>query len=332
MGIHIRPVLLRNAKITLSAILFMILQPLGNECHIEIQGASSPKNLTSRHSKMSDTNLAMMPTATSPRPPLKSQHSMSLPSTPNQCPRDRPSHTREPSIKRNTSNPSPRSHPSDSLPAPRRPTGGCKYETGMANAKRRVPYSLGPDKLEAEPEPPKALLSIAEDRRLTNDMKELYHELLPSQESEERRRRLVEKLELILRKQWPGHTIKVNVFGSTGNKLGTTDSDVDICITTDCTVLERVCVLADFLANQGMERVVCVSVAKVPIVKIWDPELRLACDMNVNNPVALENTQMIRTYVEIDERVRPLAMIIKHWTKRRVLNEAGEGASDKWSE
>ena len=110
---------------------------------------------------------------------------------------------------------------------------------------------MGPDKLEAEPEGPKAFLSVAEDRRLTVDMKELYHELLPSQESEERRRRLVEKLELVLRKQWPEHTIKVNVFGSTGNKLGTTDSDVDICITTDCKELEQVCVLADILANQG---------------------------------------------------------------------------------
>ena len=72
-----------------------------------------------------------------------------------------------------------------------------------------------------------------------------------------------------------------------------------------------------------MERVVCVPNAKVPIVKIWDPELQLACDLNVNNTLALENTRMIRTYVEIDDRVRPLAMIIKHWTKTRILNDAG---------
>ena len=68
----------------------------------------------------------------------------------------------------------------------------------------------------------------------------------------------------------------------------------------------------------------CVPNAKVPIVKMWDPELRLACDMNVNNTLALENTRLIKTYVEIDPRVRPLAMVVKHWTKRRVLNDAGE--------
>lgn len=76
-----------------------------------------------------------------------------------------------------------------------------------------------------------------------------------------------------------------------------------------------------------MQRVVCVSHAKVPIVKIWDPDLRLACDMNVNNTLALENTRMIRTYVEVDERVRPLAMSVKHWTKQRVLNDAALGGT-----
>ena len=73
-----------------------------------------------------------------------------------------------------------------------------------------------------------------------------------------------------------------------------------------------------------MQHVICVSTAKVPIVKIYDPDLGLHCDMNVNNTLALENTRMIKTYVEIDPRVRPLAMITKYWTKRRVLNDAGK--------
>lgn len=74
----------------------------------------------------------------------------------------------------------------------------------------------------------------------------------------------------------------------------------------------------------GMKEVICVPGAKVPIVKVFDPVLKLACDMNVNNTLALENTRMIKTYVEIDPRVRPLAMIIKYWTKRRIVNDAGQ--------
>src|SRR5690242_13884783 len=76
-----------------------------------------------------------------------------------------------------------------------------------------------------------------------------------------------------------------------------------------------------------MQRVVCIPAAKVRIVKIWDPELQLACDITVNNVAAIENTRMIKAYVEIDDRVRVLAMIIKHWTKQRILNDAGIGGT-----
>lgn len=82
--------------------------------------------------------------------------------------------------------------------------------------------------------------------------------------------------------------------------------------------------MSNTIQIDGMEKVVCRASAKVPIVKIWDPELQLACDLNVNNPLALENTRMIKTYVQMDERVRPLAKIIKYWTKRRILNDAGK--------
>ncbi|KAL9108978.1 MAG: hypothetical protein Q9227_006374 [Pyrenula ochraceoflavens] len=260
-----------------------------------------------------------------PRPPLSSHQSSSLPSTPYQHPRDLPFRPGSPN-ERDTLNASPRSIHSESnnlLPSSRRHGNGCRFETGLAFAKRRFPYSLGTDTLPAE-RPPKEKLSLDEDARLSEEAISLCRTLLPTEESEKQRAQLVAKLEQLLNKQWPGHSIKVNVFGSTGNKLGTRDSDVDICITTDFKELENVCSLAEALAENGMERVVCVSSAKVPIVKMWDPILQLACDLNVNNPVALENTQMIKTYVEIDERVRLLALVIKHWTRRRLLNDAGE--------
>lgn len=199
----------------------------------------------------------------------------------------------------------------------------CKYETGMKQARRRVPYTLGPEKLDKDSEGAAKKLNPKEEFRLTAEMENLYRELLPTDESEARRLSLVQKLQTLLMQRWPGQDIRVSVFGSTGNKLGTSDSDVDICITTNCKEIEHVCSIADLLARNGMERVVCVSSAKVPIVKVWDPELQVACDMNVNNPIALENTELIRSYVAIDDRFRPLAMIVKYWAKRRMLNDAG---------
>lgn len=71
----------------------------------------------------------------------------------------------------------------------------------------------------------------------------------------------------------------------------------------------------------GMRNVTCVHAKSVPIVKIWDAEFEIACDLNVNNLVALRNTEMVKAYMELDSRVRPLAMIVKYWTNRRVINE-----------
>ncbi|KAJ5165105.1 PAP/25A-associated [Penicillium coprophilum] len=262
------------------------------------------------------------------RPPLTSHQSNSLPSTPYQHARNLSFHSRSPSPARGST--SPRSTHSEAThlpPSSRKPLGGCKYETAMAYFRRRIPYSLGADILPEEKGPLKEQLSPGEEKKLSTEIMDLYDRLLPSAESDDRRRQLVRKLEKLFNDQWPGHNIKANIFGSSGNKLCSSDSDVDICITTNYKELEHVCLLAEVLAKHGMQRVVCVSHAKVPIVKIWDPELRLACDMNVNNTLALENTRMIRTYVEVDERVRPLAMTVKYWTKRRILNDAALGGT-----
>ncbi|KMU72634.1 Poly(A) RNA polymerase cid13 [Coccidioides immitis RMSCC 3703] len=243
-----------------------------------------------------------------PRPALTTQQSSSVPATPFHHPRGlrfpSRSHSRSPSPNRRSSSPrSAHSELNHILPL-RKQYGGCKYETAMAHFRRRMPYSLGADLLPEEQGPLKDKLAPEDEERLTSHMKELYKKLLPSAESEQRRIKFVKKLENLLNTQWPGNDIKVHVFGSSGNKLCSSDSDE----------LEHVCLLADFLA-------------KIPIVKIWDPELQVACDMNVNNTMALENTRMIRTYVEVDERVRPLAMIVKHWTKQRILNDAALGGT-----
>ncbi|KAK6390318.1 hypothetical protein LTR65_005693 [Meristemomyces frigidus] len=262
---------------------------------------------------------------------MQSQHSSSVPSTPFQHPRDMRFHSRSPSPNRGLSNQSPRSVVSEAVGQ----TGSqrvapvlCKFEAGAEFRKRRIPYTEGGDNELGPPKKqPKKAMEPHEEDKLSGDMRELYDRLLPSDESEERRALLVKKLDKMMNDEWPGNDIRVNVFGSSGNLLSSSDSDVDICITTPLKKLESMHSLAMLLHTNGMEKVVCRASAKVPIVKCWDPELSLACDLNVNNPLALENTRMIKTYVQLDDRVRPLAKIIKYWTKRRILNDAAFGGT-----
>ncbi|KAL2133855.1 hypothetical protein VTI74DRAFT_1527 [Chaetomium olivicolor] len=299
-------------------------------------GKDQPPKMSAKKTSEQSANRdvpSRLPPSASQTTPLPAAQSSSVPSTPHQHPRKFSFESREQSPGP-TQNHSPRSAYSETngnvpslRPLPPR-YGGCRFESAIPHSRRRMPYSLGTDKLETvDPEKIKGKLSEEEERKLETDMRELYDRLLPTEAIEINRRRLVSKLEKLFNDEWPGHDIQVHLFGSSGNLLCSDDSDVDICITTPWRELESVCLIADLLSRHGMEKVVCVSSAKVPIVKIWDPELKLACDMNVNNTLALENTRMVRTYVSIDDRVRPLAMIIKYWTRRRIVNDAAFGGT-----
>ncbi|CAK7269543.1 hypothetical protein SEPCBS119000_003621 [Sporothrix epigloea] len=307
-----------------------LAQSTGSADQLDQPSAPRPMAVNSTGSRQQHHRLSR-----SPRPLAKAPlaQASSVPSTPHQHARNFSfaSESRDPSPNATQSH-SPRSVYSETnstlpslRPLPPRHSS-CIHETNPTRPRRRMNYSLGTDRLESVSlDKVKSSLSTAEERLLTDSMKSLYDRLRPSQETEARRKTFVKKLQTIFNVQWPGHNIRVHIFGSSGNQLCSDDSDVDICITTDWKELENVCMIADLLAKRGMEKVVCVSSAKVPIVRIWDPELKLACDMNVNNTLALENTRMILTYVNIDERVRPLAMIIKHWTRRRIINDAAYG-------
>ena len=164
------------------------------------------------------------------RPNLAAPHFSSLPSTPYQQARKMSFGARSPSPEKLTRDGSPKSNHSETENGARSRSKapsivGCKYETGMAFSRRRIPYSIGGDQLERAKAPPKKFLNPAEEGKLSGDMRELYDRILPSAESDQRRADFVQKLERILNEQWPGSDIKVHVFGSSGNKLCTNDSD-----------------------------------------------------------------------------------------------------------
>lgn len=158
-----------------------------------------------------------------------SHQSSSVPTTPHQHARNF-SFDRDPSPIQ-TNNPSPRSAYSESnITLPSRPPpavrGGCRYETANNKFSRRMPYSIGDEKLEeGNLTQIKGKLSEDEERTLSTDMRELYDKLLPTEKSESRREDLLRKLEKLFNEEWPGHNIKVHVFGSSGNLLCTDESD-----------------------------------------------------------------------------------------------------------
>uniref|UniRef100_A0A6I8SYH8 polynucleotide adenylyltransferase n=1 Tax=Xenopus tropicalis TaxID=8364 RepID=A0A6I8SYH8_XENTR len=132
---------------------------------------------------------------------------------------------------------------------------------------------------------------------------------------------------------------RLYLVGSSLNGFGTRSSDADLCL-----------VLKDEPMNQHTEARHILSLlhkhfytrlsyierpqfikAKVPIVKFRDKVSGAEFDLNVNNVVGIRNTFLLRTYAYIENRVRPLVLVIKMWANYHGLNDASRGTLSSYT-
>jgi DNA polymerase sigma len=71
--------------------------------------------------------------------------------------------------------------------------------------------------------------------------------------------------------------------------------------------------------------------ARIPLVKFKTPDRLWDCDLCFDNLLAVHNTQLLRTYASIDERVRIFGYVVKYWAKRRLINESSSGTLSSYS-
>ncbi|OMH83264.1 Poly(A) RNA polymerase cid11 [Zancudomyces culisetae] len=179
---------------------------------------------------------------------------------------------------------------------------------------------------EVEEERKAGQLSESEYKMLEKAVLELRLRLRPSEQSQKEKMQFVDTIRKILREEFPGTEIQVNVFGSTANGLETVYSDLDICLTTQN--VEASCILKlDSILKQRGYLTTCISTARVPLVRVVGNNNSILADFNINNPMALYNTKMVKTFVGIDSRVQPFLMAIKHWAKQRGVSNAGSGGT-----
>ena len=60
-------------------------------------------------------------------------------------------------------------------------------------------------------------------------------------------------------------------------------------------------------------------------MKFTDSTTGIPVDLSLNNALALRNTESIATYVDIDPRVKTVALAVKHWALQRGLANAFKG-------
>jgi DNA polymerase sigma len=79
--------------------------------------------------------------------------------------------------------------------------------------------------------------------------------------------------------------------------------------------------LSDILEHELETNVEAIESAVVPLCKFVDPLTGISCDLTIHNTLAMENSQLIKEYTLLDPRIRPLVYMLKHFTKRRSIND-----------
>ncbi|XP_014820543.1 PREDICTED: poly(A) RNA polymerase GLD2 [Calidris pugnax] len=130
------------------------------------------------------------------------------------------------------------------------------------------------------------------------------------------------------------------LVGSSLNGFATRTSDGDLCLvvkeepvnqkTEARHILSLIQKLFSTKLSSYIERPQLIR-AKVPIVKFRDKVSRVEFDLNVNNVVGIRNTFLLRTYAYIENRVRPLVLVIKKWASFRDINDASRGTLSSYS-
>mmetsp|Transcript_62293 Transcript_62293/g.148717 ORF Transcript_62293/g.148717 Transcript_62293/m.148717 type:complete len:561 (+) Transcript_62293:72-1754(+) len=125
---------------------------------------------------------------------------------------------------------------------------------------------------------------------------------------------------------------KLELFGSIASGFGTRYSDLDATFVLQADAVRSredvspASVLRDLAPhleqNPKFGEVTNIA-ARVPILKVRFCD-KLDVDLSVNNTQAIQNTKLLKAYADIDERVKELTLLVKHWAKSAGVCGASE--------
>ncbi|XP_046430293.1 speckle targeted PIP5K1A-regulated poly(A) polymerase-like isoform X1 [Neodiprion fabricii] len=124
---------------------------------------------------------------------------------------------------------------------------------------------------------------------------------------------------------------KVHRFGSTVTGLSFFHSDLDVYIDIGLPIVEseddtkpyewtpkkifRVGKSLLFKRNNIFTDIVLIPNAKTPIIKFRHAPTNIFCDINFKNSLGVCNSHLIKYYLSLDVRLKPLMIIIKFWAE-----------------
>ena len=133
---------------------------------------------------------------------------------------------------------------------------------------------------------------------------------------------------------FPSENVRVILFGSVANGLAVKSSN-DIDVSVECQISDGekgeeekasyIESIGKVLELDNVQDLLILSHARVPVVKFVYPPTQTQVDITIKNTLACLNTRMIADYCKIDPRLAQLVHIVKHWAKKRNVNDPYKG-------
>nr|CAD7399581.1 unnamed protein product [Timema poppensis] len=133
---------------------------------------------------------------------------------------------------------------------------------------------------------------------------------------------------------------KTLVFGSLVTGLAFKGSDIDVLLDANhhsnrgqSTVSLEHSVMEEMVKTarkqlQGhsylFRCVLAIPKAKVPLVKFFHRPTEMNCDLSFRNALGVQNSSLIRFYLSLDPRIKPLLFILKYWSQKNDLSGSGK--------
>uniref|UniRef100_A0A182HJH5 Uncharacterized protein n=1 Tax=Anopheles arabiensis TaxID=7173 RepID=A0A182HJH5_ANOAR len=207
---------------------------------------------------------------------------------------------------------------------------GDKESVASSSTKTPTIRAISPSELSPTLTAP---LNIGPGDSLSKDMWVMFHANRQSDATFAKKMRLWEMLYGYFRQMssWL-QKHELYLMGSTISGFGTDTSDMDMCIvdidgptycdsrTEALNNLLRVKSFIESLPTCSFEHLDLIR-AKVPILRFRHVEENIDIDLSINNCVGIRNTHLLNCYAQLDERVRPLVLVIKLWAQHHNLND-----------
>jgi len=171
--------------------------------------------------------------------------------------------------------------------------------------------------------------------RITDQMKNLCGAILPTTDQMQEKDLFLSRIQQSINGVLDDAIVAP--FGSAVNGFWTPNSDIDLCVQvpgcrTRASQIEALRKVASCLHSISSHYIEPRFTARVPIIH-WAPRKTgyLACDISINNNLAVVNSRLIGAYSQIDPRMVELGMTIKHWANARAINDRSRGTLSSFS-